>query len=203
MPPRARISFGASGARKLVMFVLSLVFIVLAGASALIGYGFAYGSREVISDTVGGGFYHRDAEGKLVPGPSNPGEIDSIGMVGGIAGGVIGLVLLILAIYLLMRSLRQGAWLSGSVLNIRRAGGKRSVDLAKARLALGDNLVAVDPQRGTKLTLPMQVKRGPLPGEQLMMLANAISNSRVRNGDDDEGFKVADRLREKARDPFS
>ena len=73
---------------------------------------------------------------------------------------------------------------------------KRSADLATAHVTTRKkpNQLVVD-----DLTLNL----GSLKDDQLMMLANAISNKRVRSGPSDEAFVTADRLRELARDPFA
>jgi hypothetical protein len=65
-------------------------------------------------------------------------------------------------------------------------------------------ITAVDPATNQKVSIPL--KRGGatvLPGDQLSMLANAITNARTRKGEDDQAFVIAGRLRDFAADPFS
>jgi hypothetical protein len=196
MPPRASLSVGFSPLAKIVTVILALVVAGVGAFVALIAYGFAYGSREFVTSSVDGSIWHRDADGRLVPGPGVQQEIDTMGWAGVIAGGLCSLAFLFLAIYLALRVLRTAAWLSGSELSVRGAMRKRSVDLATARVTTrkGPNqLVAGD------LTLKLR----SIKDDQLMMLANAISNKRVRSGPDDEAFVTAERLRELARDPFA
>ena len=119
MPPRAPLSVGFSPLAKIVMVVIALAVAGVGAFVALVAYGFAYGARESVTSSVDNGIWHRDAEGKLVPGPGAQQEIDTIGWVGVIAGGLCSLAFLFLAIYLALRVLRTGAWLSGTVLSVR------------------------------------------------------------------------------------
>ncbi|GIH04260.1 hypothetical protein Rhe02_23270 [Rhizocola hellebori] len=196
MSPRAPLSVGFSALAKIVTIILALAVVAVGAVVALIAYGFAYGERESITSSIGDGVTHRDADGKLVPGPGVQQEIDTVGWIGMIAGGFCSLVLVLLAFYLALRVLRTAAWISGSELSMRGAVRRRSADLATARVSTRkqpNQLVAND------LTLNL----GSLKDDQLMMLANAISNKRVRSGPSDEAFVTADRLRELARDPFA
>lgn len=203
MPPRARLSVGASRATKVITVVIALALAGLAFFTGLVAYGFAYGARENIGSTVNDGVWHRDENGKLVPGPSAE-KLDTVGIVGGSVGALCALIFLFFAIYLILRTLRSGAWLSGSVLHVRGAMRTRSQDLATASVGGGQALTATDPKSGRKVTLTLKGRGEPkLPDEQLMMLANAITNTRVRSGPDDKAFAVAERLREIARDPLS
>jgi hypothetical protein len=192
MPPRTKLSTGATKVAKTITAVITVVLAVIAAFTALVAYGFAYGAREVIGSTVDTGVYHRDANGKLVPGPSEP-KLDTVGIVGGIVGGVVALILLWLALYLLLRVFRRGAWLEGSVLHVRGAMRGKSANLATAS-------VWSDPHqlKAGQLSIPLQ-----LPQEELLMLANAITNQRVQSGPDDRAFATAERLRKAARDPFA
>jgi hypothetical protein len=196
MPPRAPLKAGFSPLAKIVAIIGALAIAGIGAFVALVAYGFAYGVRESVSSSIDDGIWHRDEEGRLVPGPGAQEKIDTIGWVGVGLGGLCALGFLFLAIYLISRVLRTAAWLSGTVLSIRGAGRKRSVDLATARVSTrsGPNqLIAGD------LTLNLR----KLKDDQLMMLANAITNTRVRSGASDEAFVTADRLRELARDPFA
>jgi hypothetical protein len=196
MPPRSRLNVGFSPLAKIVTVVIALAVAGLGAFVALVGYGFAYGARESVTSSVDNSIWHRDEDGNLVPGPGIQQDIDTVGWIGLIAGGVCSLAFLLLAIYLALRVLRTSAWLSGTVLSVRGAMRKRSADLATAQVTTRKNpnqLVA------DELTLNLK----PLKDVQLMMLANAISNKRVRSGPEDEAFVTADRLRELAKDPFS
>jgi hypothetical protein len=183
------LSTGASGASKSITALITVVLTVIAAFTALVAYGFAYGAREVIGSTVDSGVYHRDAHGKLVPGPSDP-KLDTAGIVGGVIGAVLALVLLVLALYLLLRAFRRGAWLEGSMLHVRGAMKRKSANLATAPVSL----------RGGKLTAGEASVPVALPQEELLMLANAIGNTRAKG---DNGLAVAEKLRGIARDPFS
>ncbi len=196
MPPRAPLKAGFSPLAKIVTIIVALAVAGVGGLVALIAYGFAYGARESVTSSINDGVWHRDADGNLVPGPGAPQEIDTVGWVGMIAGGVCALGWLMLALYLLLRVLRTAAWISGTVLSVRGAMSKRSADLSTARVTTTkapNRLIAGE----------VSLKLSSLKDEQLMMLANAISNKRVRSGPSDEAFVTADRLRELARDPFA
>jgi hypothetical protein len=177
---------------KTITAMITAGLAVIAAFTALVAYGFAYGAREVIGSTVDSGVYHRDANGKLVPGPSDP-KLDTAGIVGGVIGGILAVVLLVLAFYLLLRVFRRGAWLEGSVLQVRGAMRRKSANLATTPVSLRA-------QRFTAGNVSVPVH---LPEEELLMLANAITNQRTRKGDDDPAFAVAERLRKAARDPFA
>jgi hypothetical protein len=189
MPPRTKLSTGASGASKAITALITVALTVIAAFTALASYGFAYGTREVILSTADNGVYHRDANGKLVPGPSDP-QLDSTGIVGGLIGGVVALLILWFAFYLLLRALRRGAWLEGTVLHVRGAMRRKSANLATGHVSL----------RGQTLTAGQVSVPTTLPQEEVLMLANAIGNNRSKG---DNGLAVAEKLRGMARDPFS
>ncbi len=196
MSPRAPLKVGFSPLTKVFLVVVALAVTAAAGFVALVAVGFAFGEVESVTSSIGDGVWHRDADGKLVPGPGVQQEIDTMGWVGLIVGGLCSLSILFVALYLVLRALRTAAWLSGTQLVMRGAGRKRSVDLGTARVTTKKQpnvLVAGE------ISLPLK----SLTDTQLMMLANAISNKRVRNGESDEAFVTADRLRELARDPFA
>lgn len=196
MSPRAPLKVGFSPLTKAFLVVVAVAIAGVSGFVALVAYGFAYGERESVNSSIGDGIWHRDADGKLVPGPGAQQEIDTVGWVGMIVGGLCSLSILLVALYLVLRALRTAAWLSGTKLVVRGAARKRAVELSTARVTTKKKpnvLVAND------ISLPLK----GLPDTQLMMLANAISNKRVRSGDTDEAFVTADRLRELARDPFA
>lgn len=222
MPPRTSLSIGASAVSKVVMVVVALFMTAFAVGVGLAAYGFAYATDTVVTSSGAIGEYHVDKDGKLVPGP--PGDPEFVGGIGAAVGGagmLCSLLFLGLVVFLLLRTWRTAGWLEGSVLNVRGALKTKSQDLATASISGGSQLqqvgagesrtvhrvqtlVATDPASGRSVTLPLRgAGLAILPGDQLMMLANAITNQRVRSGPDDMAFIVADRLRELARDPFA
>jgi hypothetical protein len=172
----------------------------------LIGYGFMLGGREAITSTI-------PDDITLTDRPASNAE-----MAAGITGAACALLFVVLAFYLVLRALRTGAWLEGSVLHVRGLVRTKKRDLSKASISGGTQwkssndktgervqvLIATDPGSGKPLTLPLERRGGTmLPAEQLRMLANAITNQRARRGPDDQAFVVAERLRKFASDPFS
>jgi len=160
--------------------LITAVLAVIAAAAALVAYGFLSSpERERISSTV-----------DKVASEQFASKLDTVGVVGAVIGGAIALIFLWLALFVLLRAFRRGAWLEGSVLHVRGAMRHKASNLAAAPVALrGQNLVS------GPVTLPIT-----LPQEELLMLANAISNTRSGQ---DGSTAVADRLRSMARDPFS
>lgn len=180
MPPRTKLTTGASKAAKSITALITVVLTVIAAFTGLVAYGFLVsGERTRIGDTV-----------DRVVSEQYTSKLDTIGIVGGAIAGAIALVLLWLALYLLLRAFRRGAWLEGSVLHVRGAMSHDSANLALATVAVrGQRLVA------GKVSVPLT-----LPQEELLMLANAIGNTRTSG---DPAHAVAERLRGAARDPFS
>lgn len=180
MPPRTKLSIGASAAGKLFSVLITAVLAVISAAAALVGYGFvASPQRERISSTV-----DKVASEQLTS------KLDTVGVVGAVIGGVVAVIFLWLALYVFLRAFRRGAWLEGSVLHMRGAMRHKAANLAAGRVALhGQTLTAEG------LAIPLT-----LPQEELLMLANAISNTRSGS---DAGIAVAERLRAMTRDPFS
>jgi hypothetical protein len=191
---------------KILIVVAGVIMLLVGAVIALIGYGFTQEGREAITSTVPDDITRNAL-------PSTTAETAA-----GIAGAACALLVLAVAVYLMLRGLRTGAWLEGSVLHVRGAVGTKRRDLSTARISGGTRwktaegkggervqvLIAADPETGKSLTLPLRGRGKPmLPAEQLRMLANAITNQRVRSGDDDPAFVVAERLRSFARDPFS
>ena len=196
MSPRAPLKVGFSPLTKVFLILVALAVAGVGWFVALIAYGFAYGERESVNSSIRDGIWHRDADGRLVPGPGIQQELDTVGWIGMIAGGLCSLSILLVALYLVLRALRTTAWLSGTKLVVRGAARKRTVELSTARVTTKTKpnvLVAND------ISLPLR----SLPDTQLMMLANAISNKRVRSGEADEAFLAAERLRALAKDPFA
>jgi hypothetical protein len=204
--PRVKLSIGASAPVKLLTVVAGAVMVLIGAAVALIGYGFTQEGREAITSTV-----PDDVTRNTLP-------TTSAETAAGVAGAACALLVIGVAVFLMLRVLRTGAWLEGSVLHVRGAMRTRKRDLAKAGISGGTQwkstegksgdrvqvIIATDPETGKALTLPLRgAGRTMLPAEQLRMLANAITNQRARGGDDDPAFVVADRLRGFARDPFS
>lgn len=204
--PRVKLSIGSSAPVKLLTVIVGAIMVLIGAAVALIGYGFTQEGREAISSTV-----PDDISSNALPSTSAE-------TAAGIAGAACALLVIGVAVYLMLRVVRTGAWLEGTVLHVRGAMRTKQRDLAKAGISGGTQwkstegkggdrvqvIIATDPDSGKALTLPL---RGPgrsmLPAEQLRMLANAITNQRARSGDDDPAFLVAERLRGFARDPFS
>ncbi len=180
MPPRTKLSIGASAASKLFSLLITVVLAVISLATALVAYGFlASPQRETISSTV-----DKVASERLTS------KLDTVGVVGAVIGGVVAVFVLWLALFVLMRAFRRGAWLEGSVLHVRGAVRRKAANLAAGRVSLrGQTLVAEG------IAIPLT-----LPQDELLMLANAISNTRSES---DAGTAVAERLRAMARDPFS
>jgi len=192
---------------KLLTVAAGAIVVLIGAAIALIGYAFTQeGGRETIISTV--------------PDDTTRNTLPSTGAdtAAGVVGVVCALLMVAVAVYLMLRVLRTGAWLEGSVLHVRGAVGTKRRDLSKARISGGTQwkstegkagervqvIIATDPDSGKALTLPLRGAGRPiLPAEQLRMLANAITNQRARSGEDDPAFVVADRLRGFARDPFS
>jgi hypothetical protein len=204
--PRVKLSIGSSAPVKLLTVVVGAIMVVIGAAVALIAYGFTQEGREAITSTV-----PDDITRNTLPSTSAE-------TAAGITGATCALLVIGVAAYLMLRVLRTGAWLEGSVLHVRGAMRTKKRDLSTAGISGGTQwkstegkggervqvLIATDPDSGKALTLRLG---GPgksmLPAEQLRMLANAITNQRARSGDDDPAFVVADRLRGFARDPFS
>jgi hypothetical protein len=217
--PRVRLSIGASKPVKTLAVAAGLVMIGIGVFVALVAYGLSYGARTVVTSSIPDGEYHIDEKGKLVPGPGDSGPVSTTEMVVGIVGAICALFFVVAAIYLMLRILRAGAWLEGSVLHVRGALRTKKQDLAKAEIGGGTRiqsgrdrapgqrvqvLTATDPASGRTLTLPLHGRgMSMLPSDQLRMLANAITNQRSRKGKDDQAFVVAERLRGFADDPFS
>jgi hypothetical protein len=222
MPPRTPLSIGASTGTK-VFFSIVGVFIALVGVTfALVGFGLAYGAQEVINSSGVEGDFHIDENGKLVPGPGDSGQY--VGGALGIAGFgfmACSVVVALIAVFMVLRVVRTAAWLEGSHLFVRGALRTKSADLSISEISAGSSMqsvgagdhrtyvavhaiTAVDPATNQKVSIPL--KRGGatvLPGDQLSMLANAITNARTRKGEDDQAFVIAGRLRDFAADPFS
>lgn len=204
--PRVKLSIGSSAPVKLLTVVVGAIMLVIGAAVALIGYGFTQEGREAITSTVPDDITSNDL-------PSTSAETAA-----GITGAACALLVIGVAVYLMLRVLRTGAWLEGSVLHVRGAMRTKKRDLSKAGISGGTQwkstegkggervqvIIATDPDSGKALALPLKGPgRSMLPAEQLRMLANAITNQRARSGDDDPAFVVAERLRGFARDPFS
>jgi len=204
--PRVKLSIGASKTVKLVTVVVGAIMLAIGAYVALIGYGFMLGGQEAITSTI-------PDDITLTDQPATDAE-----MAAGIAGAVCALLFIVLALYLVLRVLRTGAWLEGSVLHVRRLMRTRKRDLSKAGISGGTKLkssnerggeriqvvIVTDPDSGKPLTLPLTgAGKVMLPADQLRMLANAITNQRARRGPDDQAFVVAERLRKFASDPFS
>jgi hypothetical protein len=204
--PRVKLSIGSSAAVKLLTVIAGAIMVLIGAVVALIGYEFTQEGREAITSTV-----PDDITRNTLPSTSAE-------TAAGFAGAACALLVIGVAVYLMLRVLRTGAWLEGSVLHVRGAMRTKRRDLAKARISGGTQwrstegkggervqvIIAADPVSGKTLTLPLKgAGRSMLPAEELRMLANAITNQRSRSGDDDSAFVVAERLRGFARDPFS
>ena len=204
--PRVKLSIGSSAPVKLLTVIVGVIMVLIGTAVALIAYGFTQEGREAITSTVPDDITRNTL-------PSTTAETAA-----GIAGGACALLVIGVAVYLMLRVLRTGAWLEGSVLHVRRAMGTKKRDLSRAGISGGTQwkstqgkggervqvIIATDPDSGKAMTLPLRgAGRSILPAEQLRMLANAITNQRARSGEDDPAFAVAERLRSFARDPFS
>lgn len=191
---------------KILIVIVGAIMLLIGAVIALIGYGFTQEGREAITSTV-----PDDITRNALPRTTAD-------TAAGIAGAACALLVVAVAAYLMLRVLRTGAWLEGSVLHVRGAAGTKRRDLATAKISGGTRwksaegksgervqvLIAADPDTGKSLTLPLRGRGKPmLPAEQLRMLANAITNQRARSGDDDPAFVIAERLRSFARDPFS
>jgi len=204
--PRVKLSIGSSAPVKLLTVVAGAIMLLIGAVIALIGYGFTQEGREAITSTV-----PDDITRNALPRTNSE-------TAAGIAGAACALLVIGVTVYMLLRVLRTGAWLEGSVLHVRGAVRTKRRDLSKARISGGTQrksiegkgaervqvIIATDPETGKVLTLPLQGRgQTMLPAEQLRMLANAITNQRARSGADDPAFVVAERLRGFAKDPFS
>lgn len=204
--PRVKLSTGASTAAKTVSSALAVIMLLIGGAAALAGYGLMQGGQTAITTSIPNDTSRADE-------PATDAEIAA-----GIAGAACGLIFLLIAVYLVVRVLRSGAWLQGSVLVVRGAVRTKKSDLSKARISGGTKLkspndpggervqviTVTDPDSGKSLTLSLRGSGAAmLPADQLRMLANAITNQRSRSGPDDQAFAVAEHLRKFASDPFS
>jgi hypothetical protein len=203
--PRVKLSVGPSAAIKAVVVGVSLVILAVAVFVALIAYGLSLGEQTSMTSSIANDDFNLDPRTN---------ELTGTEITAGVVGAICSLLFVAIAVYLMLRVLRAGAWLQGSVLHVRGAIRSRSQDLAKARISGGTKvtpgdqgrvqvITASDPASGRSLTLPLRGGGGMLPGDQLRMLANAMTNQRVRSGDDDQAYLVAERLREFASDPFS
>lgn len=202
--PRVKLSIGASGPVKTLTFVIALIMLSISAYIALIAFGLAYGARTTVTSSLNDGQYHIDENGNLVPGPGDAEPASRVELTGGIVGAVCALLVIAVAAYLVLRVFRSSAWLEGSVLHVRGALGTRQQDLATAMVSGGPHLItAKDPGTGKTLTLPLRSGQAMLPAEELRMLANAITNSRTRRGEDDTAFLMAEHLRKVSSDPFS
>jgi len=221
MPPRVRLSAGASTAAKVVFALLSGLLVLFSLGFLLVGFGLAFGGQLAIGSSLPDGSWHVDENGDLAPGAEDLGFDNGILGYTGIGSMICALAIASLAVYLLLKALRSAAWLEGSRLHTRGALRTKSADLATAEISTGSAMQSVgsgdqrsvvpvqsltvrDAASGRTLTLP--VRRGGvviLPSDQLMMVANAMTNARSRQGDDDQIFVIAERLRDFAKDPFS
>lgn len=217
-PPRAKLSIGASSAMKVLAITIGIVLIGVSVFVALVAYGITYGAQTVINSSLNDGRWHLDENGKLVPGPGGQEPVSGATALIGGAGALCALIVVLIAGYLILRAIRTAAWIEGSVLHVRGALRTKRQDLATATVSGGSRLqsagdrsvqrveliTATDPATGRSVTLPLRgAGLSLLPAEQLRLLANAITNQRVRSGPDDTAFIVAERLRGFADDPFS
>jgi hypothetical protein len=204
--PRVKLSIGSSAPLKLLTVIAGGIMVLIAAVVGLISYGFTQAGREAITSTV-----PDDITRNTLPSTSAE-------TAAGLAGAGCALLVIGVAVYLMLRVLRTGAWLEGSVLHVRGATRTKRRDLSKAGISGGTQwrstegkggervqvIIATDPETGRVLTLPLKGRgQSMLPAEELRMLANAITNQRSRSGNDDPAFVVAERLRGFASDPFS
>jgi hypothetical protein len=204
--PRVKLSIGSSAPVKLLTTIVGAIMLLIGAVIALIGYGFTQEGREAINSTI-----PDDATRNTLP-------TSSAETAAGIAGAACASLVILVTVYVMLRVLRTGAWLEGSVLHVRGAVATKRRDLSKAGISGGTQwkstegrggeriqvIIATDPDSGKALTLPLRGSgKSMLPADQLRMLANAITNQRARSGDDDPAFVVAERLRGFAKDPFS
>ena len=127
--------------------------------------------------------------------------------------GLLGLPFALLGLYLVLRTLRAGAWLEGSMLAVRGAFRTRTADLSRAAITVGattppgpavrslPTLVAQDPGTGRRITLPLHSPNlAPLPPAELRALADAMTTGRT-DGDPDVQT-IARQLRTMAENPL-
>lgn len=215
--PRVKLSVGASGAVKGLTVIVAVIMLAVSGFVGLVAYGLTYGAQTIITSSLDDGPWHLDDEGKLVQGPGQT-EATGFTLALGIGGAACSLIVALVGLYLMLRVVRTGAWLEGSVLCVRGALRTKRRDLATtvvsggSRLRSGDDrsvqkvevIMAADPGSSRKIVLPLRgAGLAMLPAEELRMLANAITNHRTRSGPDDGAFLLAEHLRRLAADPFS
>lgn len=216
--PRVKLSIGASGAVKAITLVIAVIMLGISAFVALVAYGIAYGAQTAVTSSLNDGQWHLDKDGKLVPGPGPDEPVGGAAATIGWTAAACALLVALFAGYLILRVLRTSAWLEGSMLHVRGALRTKKLDLATAAISGGSKLQsagdrsvqrvelikAADPASGKSVTLPLRGRGSELlPAEELRMLANAITNTRVRSGLEDSAFVVAEHLRGFARDPFS
>jgi hypothetical protein len=219
MPPRVRLSAGASTVNKVVFTVLGVFLVCFSFGFLLVGFGLAFGRQTAIGSSLPDGSWYVDENGNLVEGTQFEGFDNGPLGYAGLAAMLAGLLIALFAVYVVLKVVRSASWLEGSRLYQRGALRTRSANLATAEVGAGSamqstgsgesrNTVAVQSltarEEGKTVVLPIR-RAGAvvLPSDQLMMLANAITNQRTRQGDDDQAFVVAERLRDFAKDPFS
>jgi len=103
--------------------------------------------------------------------------------------GLLGIPVLLLGLYLALKSLRTAGWLDGTSVSIRGALRTKTVDLSRAEVSatpgyqrarsyVPPSMTAQDRQSGTSVTIPLHgIGSGPLPAEQLRALAQAMTGS--------------------------
>jgi hypothetical protein len=104
---------------------------------------------------------------------------------------------------------RYAVWLDGTRVGERVLLRTKWVDLVTANVAAAHDprrggvslVVARSPDSGVEVQLP--VSQGPyhLPSDELIALADAMTETRSRGGPDDRAFVIADQLRQRAASP--
>lgn len=111
-----------------------------------------------------------------------------------------------IGVYIMLRAIRFAWMLDGTWLGMRYVLRTAWVDLATAEITTEHHqrsrqqrLVARSPRTGDTIRLTVtgdQGLDGTLPAESLTELADAIIRDRVRSGEQDRAFVIADRLRQ-------
>lgn len=191
-----KLSIGAPPAAKLFGVVFGLVFAAAGAAFALLPFVAGGPLRRAGSD----GSCPTPDEISGIPRDLLPPEVrdcvsggawlsfdDGLGPLRLL--GLIGVPVVLLGVYLTLKSLRTAGWIEGTSVSIRGALRTKTVDLARAEISatpghqrarsfVPPSLSARDRESGTTVTIPLHgIGSGQLPSEQLRALAHAMTGS--------------------------
>lgn len=206
-----KLSIGAPPAAKAFGVIFGLVFAAAGAAFALLPLALGRDDSCPSSDEVSG-----------IPPSMLPPEIRDCMSDGGWLSfddgvgpmrllGLVGVPVILLGLYIALKSLRTAAWLDGTTVAVRGALRTKKVDLARAdvsgssytlRRDVGTSrasiervpqLIARDPDNGRTVTIPLRgIGTAQLPDWELRALAEAIR----------PGTPVAAQLRTMADNPL-